>query len=197
MATRKPATPTDEKFDNLDLNLFEVLEALDKKDYGYYDRLSEEQKKKFVPFMMIKWMSAIKGNEGASRYYVMSTDQYANKYLFNENVQKHPKLQWLMLCAASPGIGKQFHQWIPEIKLKVAKLQENAVLKDVKEYYKKIYPKADSSDIDDVAKAYVNDNKRKRHLASLFPTLKFDEIEVLNTVITDEQIAQYERDRGN
>ena len=122
MATRKPATPTDEKLDNQDFNLFEALKALDRKDYDYYDKLTPAQQKKFVPYMMLLWMSAIKGNEGISRYYIMATNEYANKHYFNEYVQKHAKLQWLMLCAASPGLGGHLHQWIPSIKDKVSKL---------------------------------------------------------------------------
>jgi hypothetical protein len=197
MATKKPAVPVDEKFQDQDLDLFEVLAALDKKDYGYYDRLSPEQQKKFVPFMMIKWMSAIKGSEGASRYYVMSTNEYANKYLFNEYVQKHPKLQWQMLCASSPGIGKQFHQWIPQIKEKVSLLREPAVQKDIKDYYKKIYPKASDGDITEISKAFVADQKRKMYFAKVFPDMKIEDIEVLSGLVTDEEIEQYEKDRGN
>ena len=197
MATRKVAVPVDEKFVDQDLDLFEVLAALDKKDYGYYDRLSPEQQKKFVPFMLIKWMSAIKGSDGASRYYVMSTNEYANKYLFNEYVQKHPKLQWQMLCAASPGIGKQFHQWIPQIKEKVSLLREPAVQKDVKEYYKKIYPKVSDSDITEISKAFVSDQRRKMYFANVFPYMKIEDIEVLSELVTDEEIEQYEKDRGN
>jgi len=106
MATKK--TPVEEKFEKQELDLFEVLSALDKKDYGYYDRLSDEQQKKFVPFMMTHWMSQIKANGGLQAYYVRSVDYHANQHLFNEYVQKHPKLQWQMLCASSPGLGKQF-----------------------------------------------------------------------------------------
>jgi len=153
MAKEKVAT--DEKFEKQDVDLFDMLAAIDKKDYGYYDRLTIEQQKKFVPFMMIQWISAIKGNSDLQNYYLSSTEYYANKYFFNENVYKHPKLQWLMLCAASPGLGKQFHQWIPNISQKVAKLESPAKLKDIKEYYKKIYPKADINDIDEISKAYV------------------------------------------
>jgi hypothetical protein len=120
MATKKNI-PVEEKFEKQDLDLFEVLAALDRKDYNYYDKLTEEQQKKFVPYMLTLWMSCIKGNSTLQGYYVMNTEYTANKYLFNENVQKHPKLQWLMLCAASPGIGKQFHQWIPHIRDKVAR----------------------------------------------------------------------------
>ena len=196
MAT-KAKTPTNEKLEKQDLDLFEVLAALDKKDYDYYDRLSPEQQKKFVPFMMIQWMSAIKGSGELQHYYLSSTEYHANKYFFNERVYKHPKLQWLMLCAASPGVGKQFHQWIPNISPKVAKLESPAKLKDIKEYYKKIYPKAALEDIDAVSEAYVDSHKRKRHLSELFPNLKQTDIETLSEVITDDQIAEYERDLGN
>jgi hypothetical protein len=197
MATKKPSVPADEKLENQDLNIFDVLAALDRKDYDYYDRLSEAQQKKFVPYLIIQWMSAVKASSEIQGYYVMSTEYNANKYLFNENIQKHSKLQWLMLCAASPGIGKQFHQWIPNISAKVTKLEAPAKTKDIKEYYKKIYPKADASDIDAVSEAFVHDHKRKSKLASLFPNLKLADIETLNQVITDKEIEQYEKDLGN
>jgi hypothetical protein len=196
MATKKN-TPIDEKLEKQDFDLFDALAALDKKDYGYYDRLTPEQQKKFVPHMMLKWMSGLKGSSDIQRYYLQSIEYHANKYWYNENIQKNPKLQWLMLCAASPGIGKQFHQWIPEIKLKVAKLQESASLKEIKEYFKKTYSKASDTDIEELSKTYIEQHKRKKYLAEAFPNLKLSDIEVLNEVVTDEEIKQYEMDRGN
>lgn len=193
----KSTTPVDEKFEKQDFDLFEALNAIDKKDYDYFDRLTPEQQKKFVPFMMLHWMSAIKANEGLSRYYVMSAAEYANKYMFNENVMKHPKLQWLMLCSASPGLGKQFHQWIPHIKMNVSKLKETAKVKDVKEYFKKIYPKTSDSDLTELSQAFVENQKRKMYLAERFPNMKYDEIELLSDIITDQDIKQYEEDLGN
>lgn len=194
MATKKPV---DEQLDKQDFDLFDALKALDKKDYDYYDRLTPEQQKKFVPYMMLLWMSAIKGSEGISRYYIMAVNEYANKFYFNEHVQKHPKLQWMMLCAASPGLGSQFHQWIPNIKDRVSKLQEPAKLKDVKEYYKKIYPKASADDIQSVSEAFVKEHKKKCYLADKFPNMKFDDIELLNDLVTDEDIDEYEKESGN
>jgi hypothetical protein len=65
MATK---APVDEKFQNIDFDLFEALSALDRKDYGYLDRLTEEQQKKFVPYMMTHWMSAVKGGSDIQGY---------------------------------------------------------------------------------------------------------------------------------
>ncbi len=197
MATKKAQVPKDEQLEKQDFPLFDALLALDNKDYGYYDRLSPEQQKKFTPFMLVRYLSYLKGSGDIAGYYAMSTNYNANKYIFNEFVQKHPKLQWLMLCAASPGLGKQFHPWIPQIKEKVSLLKEQAQLKDVKEYYKKIYPKANETDITEVAKAFVDEQKKKFYLASVYPTMKLCDIEVLSQTVTDEEIEQYERDRGN
>ena len=94
MATKKVKTPTDEKLEKQDFDLFDALNALDKKDYGYYSRLTPEQQKKFVPFMLIHWMSAVKGTGGIPEYYVRSVDHYANKYFLNETISQHPELQW-------------------------------------------------------------------------------------------------------
>lgn len=193
----KEKLSADEKFTGHDFDLFEALAAIDKKDYSYYDRLSAEQQKKFVPFMMLHWVSAIKGSSDLQSYYLQSTEYHANKYLFNENVQKHPKLQWLMLCAASPGIGKQFHQWIPHIRDRVSKLKESPKHKEIKEYFKKIYPKTGDSDLTLISEVYVDSHKKKMYLADRFPELKYDEIEVLSGIITDEDIEDYEKACGN
>ena len=194
MATK---TPVDEKFEKVDFDLFDALAAMDKKDYGYYDRLTEEQQKKFVPYMMTHWMSAIKGNAGLSSYYLMNTDYTANRHLFNEYVQKHPKLQWLMLCAASPGLGKQFHQWIPHLSGKIAQLKESPKEKDIRDYFTKIYPKASGANLYAISEEFVTTQKKKVYLANEFPHLKIEDIETLATITTDKDIAQYEKDHGN
>lgn len=180
-----------------EFDLFEALTALDKKDYGYYSRLTEEQKRKFVPFMLVQWLSAVKGNSELQQYYLSSTDYHANKYLFNENVQKHPELVWMMLCAASPGMGKQFHQWIPNISQSVSKLKTSPKLKDISDYYAKVYPNISKSDIKEVATAFMEEHKIKKYLAGIYPTLKLEDIETLSKFVTQDDIKEYERQLGN
>jgi hypothetical protein len=197
MATRKASVPKDEQLEKQDFPLFDAIAALDRKDYTFYDKLPPDQQKKFTSFMLVRYMSYIKGSGDVAGYYARSVDYHANKYIFNEYVQKHPKLQWLMLCASSPGLGKQFHPCIPQIKEKVSLLKEPAQLKDIKEYYKKIYPKAGDDDIDEVSKAYVTEQKKKCYLATVYPEMKIADIETLSQMVTDEEIEQYERDRGN
>jgi hypothetical protein len=193
----KEKVSQDEKFDKQDFDLFEAIYAIDRKDYNWYSNLSEEQKKKFVPYMMLHWISAVKGKSELQQYYLQSVNHHANKYYFNENVQKHPELQWLMLCAASPGIGKQYHQWIPHLKDKMVKLKEPAKAKEVKEYFQKVYPKTSAKSLDELTKSFVDTQKKKMYIAKVYPNLKFQDIEALVELVTDDEIKQYERDQGN
>ena len=186
-----------DKFSDHDFVLFDALAALDRKDYGWYDKLNEVQQRKFVPFMLVAWLSAIKGTKEMQAYYLQSVDYYANKHLLHETIRKHPKLQWLMLCAASPGKGGQFHQWIPSIKHKVSTLREPAKTKDIRDYYAKIYPKVNADTIKEITDAFMQEHKKKMYLAEIYPTMKLDDIEILQQFVTDSDIEKYEKARGN
>ena len=102
-----------------------------------------------------------------------------------------------MLCAASPGLGKQFHQWIPHIKERVTKLKESPKPKEIKDYFKKIYPKSSDSDLNSITEIFVDSHRKKMYIANKFSELKFDEIELLSDLITDKDIEEYERELGN
>lgn len=197
MATRKPATPDDEKLSGQDFDLFDAINRVDRKEYSWYASLTEEQRKKFVPFMMVHWISSLSSSGSTSEYYVRSVDYYANTHMFNDMVQKHPQLQWLMLCAASPGMGKQYHKWIPHLPVKTSQYREPAKLKDIKDYYQKLYPKAAAGDLTAISEAFVTEHKKKCYLAKRFPAMKLADIETLAQLVTDDEIADYERDNGN
>jgi hypothetical protein len=198
---KKAQVAVDEKLESQDIDLFETLMAIDKKDYAYFDRLSTEQKKKIVPFMLVQWASAVKGSKEMQSYYLQSVEYHANKYLLDYMIASkehdHAKLQWLMLCAASPGVGKQFHQYIPKIRDKVSFLLESPTKKEIKEYFKKIYPKCSDNDLSLVSETYVDNHARRKYLADKFPSMKFDDIELLSDLITDEDINKTEEDYGN
>lgn len=179
-----------------DFDLFKALEAIDRKDYAYWDRLSSEQQKKFVPFMMLKWASMVNGNARIQEYYVRSADYHANKHFLSSEITKHPKLQWLMLCASSPGLGKQFRQWLPHIRDAVSRLKDDAKNSEIKDFYKKVYPNGSEDDYSEIASEFVKQQKRKRFLAEIYPGMKIDDIEQLNQFITDHDIEQYKKDSG-
>lgn len=191
----KAKTPKDEKFENIEFDLFAALKALDKKDYDYYDRLTAEQKKKFAPYMMLMWMSTVTSPR-MQKEYVTRTNKLANLHFFNENIQQNPKLQWLMLCSASPGKGEQYHKWIPHIREKLGKLQDHIKNDEIKEYYTKIYPNIDKELIKEITDTHTKLHKTKMYLAEQYPNMKYDEIDLLTRIITDADIENHKKENG-
>jgi hypothetical protein len=123
------------------LDIFKVLRAIDKKEYDFYDNLTDEERKSFSAFMGLKWAATVDADKTVQHYYLASTNHYSNKYLFDIN--RHPKLQWLTLVASSPNIGQQRHVW-----LKTVKKKSNKSVEDVKKRLLLIYPTYKKEDID-------------------------------------------------
>lgn len=86
------------------------MACLDGKDRDFYDSLTDEERKKFSNYLMIRWGSAVQGSQALQEYYLQSCNHYLNKHFFTIN--RHPKLQWLCATAVSPGMGTFKHQWI-------------------------------------------------------------------------------------
>ena len=94
------------------LNIGNEMAQFDRKNRGFYDSLTEEQQRKFSPYLMIRWGSSVQGSRDLQEFYVISTNERLNKHFFSINTARHKKLQWLMATTVSPGMGTQRHQWI-------------------------------------------------------------------------------------
>ena len=90
------------------LNIRNEMACLDSKDRDFYYSLTDEERKKFGLYLMIRWSSTVSGDRELQEYYVQSCNHYLNKHFFN--VGRHPKLQWLMATSVSPGLGTPRHQ---------------------------------------------------------------------------------------
>lgn len=186
----KAKTNSDEKQTNVDFDLFAALAAIDAKDYDYFSRLTTEQQRKFVPYMMLMWTSAVQAGQDLGDYYLRSTDLAANKYYFHEAITDHPQLQWQMLCAASPGMGKQRHQWIPHLSAKKSNLQESLSAREAREYFEKAG--LNPSDAED----YSQYQRRAVKLGEQIGRLNADDLMLLAQIITDEELENYLREIG-
>ena len=92
------------------LSIQNEMMCFDRKDRDFYSSLTDEERKKFSNFLMIRWGSSVQGAAELQGYYLQSSNHYVNKHFFAIN--RHPKLQWLCATAVSPGLGTQRHQWI-------------------------------------------------------------------------------------
>jgi len=92
------------------LNIQNEMRCLDSKDRSFYDSLTEEERKKFSNYLMIRWGSSVVGPSELQEYYLIACNERLNKHFFE--LSKHPKLQWLLATTISPGMGNHRHQWI-------------------------------------------------------------------------------------
>lgn len=92
------------------LSIQNEMAVFDKKDRKFYDSLTDEEKKKFSNFLMIRYGSSVQGTADLQHFYLVSCNERLNKHFFAIN--KHPKLQWLCATTVSPDIGTMRHTWI-------------------------------------------------------------------------------------
>jgi hypothetical protein len=124
------------------LTIHNEMMQLDRKNRGFYDSLDDTEKKKFSPFLMLRWGSAVQGGRELQEFYVIATNQQLNRHFFSIP-GAHRKLQWLMATAVSPDMGSQKHYWIAPQK-KISGSKKHQMLREM-------YPDLDDDDIDVLA----------------------------------------------
>lgn len=107
--------------DRLDIKT--EMRALDLKDRGFYDSLTDEEKKKFSPYMMMKWSANVEGLPDLQEWYIRAHNERVNQNYFD--VGREPKLQWLLCTTVSPGMGSQRHYWLKSRSMKSGKKSSN------------------------------------------------------------------------
>jgi len=92
------------------LSIQNEMTQFDRKNRKFYDELTDEERKKFSNYLMIRWGSAVQGSQELQEFYLIATNERLNKHFFAIN--RHPRLQWLSATTVSPGMGSHRHQWI-------------------------------------------------------------------------------------
>jgi hypothetical protein len=140
---------------NKELDLFKVLiPALDGGMRDLYDAAGEDGKKdiKNDLWNLNRYMSSVKGNRDKQELAVFKTNEYYNK---NWAVlgNKHPKLQWYILCQCGNTGQNEFHPWIG---------LKRTSSKEV-EFLKKLYPNMKEDEVELLAR--ISTKKELKELA--------------------------------
>ena len=145
------------------LSIQNEMAQFDRKNREFYDSLTDEERKKFSNYLMIRWGSAVQGSRELQEFYIIATNERLNKRFFDIN--RHPRLQWLTATSVSPGLGTQRHVWI-------APRKKEAGVSGIKKQLAELYPhlKDDEvelmsrintkKDIDDYLRASGQDTKK-------------------------------------
>ena len=137
------------------LSIANEMAQFDRKNREFYDSLTDEERRKFSPYLMIRWGSSVGGSADLQAWYLMSTNERVNKNFFDVSTSKHKKFQWLMCTTISPGMGNQRHYWLAPKKTE----RDNKAVKFLIE----LYPELKPDDIELLAK--LNTKEDLRNLA--------------------------------
>ena len=92
------------------LNIANEMQQFDRKNRDFYNELSDEERKKFSNYLMIRWGSSVEGSRELQEFYLIATNERFNKHFFA--LSRHPELQWLCATTVSPDMGTPRHTWI-------------------------------------------------------------------------------------
>lgn len=136
------------------LSIQNEMAQFDRKNREFYEELTDEERKRFSNYLMIRWGSSVQGSRDLQEFYVIATNERLNKHFFAVN--RHPKLQWLMATTVSPDMGTHRHQWI-------APKKREAGANEVKKQLMELYPNMKLADIDLLA-ALTTKQELRQHL---------------------------------
>lgn len=131
------------------LNIKNEMAQFDRKNRAFFDELSEDEKKKFAPFLMIRWGATVDASPEFQEWYLRATNERLNKHYFDISGANHKKLQWLLATTVSPGMGAKYHPWLAAKK----KTTDNKAIK----FLRNLYPHLKEDDLKLLSK--INDTK--------------------------------------
>ncbi len=92
------------------LDLKSMLRAVDKRDKDWYNRLSDDDKKLFAPFIAMRYVSSVKSDTFFQEHYLEMCNEFVNKHHWTLS-KNHKGLIWklMSMCGAYENF---FHQYI-------------------------------------------------------------------------------------
>jgi len=124
------------------LHIQNEMRNFDLKKRDFYDSLDEEEKKKFSPYLMLRWGATVEGIADLQEWYLRAVNERLNKHYFDISAKEHKKLLWLLATTVSPGMGAQRHSWQGN-KKKEGESNNKAV-----KFLAKLYPHLKQNDIE-------------------------------------------------
>lgn len=88
------------------LDLKRELTAVDTKDYDFYANLSDEEKKQFSPYVLMRFVSNVDGSRDLQEWFIEMTNECVNKHHWQLS-KNHKELLWKLLAVT--GIGNKFY----------------------------------------------------------------------------------------
>jgi hypothetical protein len=141
------------------LDIKRELSAVDQRNYNFFDNLTDEEKKAFSPYILMRYTSNVQGDADLQEWFVEMTNELVNKNHWD--LSKHHKgLLWKLFAAS--GVGTNcYHPYLAAGKKEKANKIEKLLCD--------LYPARKMSDIKLLASMMTKEDKEE-----LFDKLGFD-----------------------
>lgn len=141
------------------LDIKRELKAVDLKNYEFYDKLTDEEKKEFSPFILMRYTASVQGDREVQEHFLETTNECVNKHHWTLS-KDHKALLWKLFAVTGVGM-TAYHPYLAAGK----KGKANKVEKLLAE----LYPAMKMEDIKNLAA--MMDKKDKEEL---FDKMGFD-----------------------
>lgn len=141
------------------LDIKRELNAVDRKIYDFYDNLTDEEKKAFSPYILMRYTANVQGDRDIQEWFLEMTNECVNKNHWDLS-KNHKALLWKLFAATGAGVSC-YHPYIAAGK----KEKANKIEKLLAE----IYPARKMEDIKLLASMMTDKDKQE-----LFDKMGFD-----------------------
>jgi hypothetical protein len=132
----------------LDIN--RELRAVDQRDHNFYDNLTDDEKKAFSPYILMRYTSSVKMDDrDIQEWYLERTNELVNKNHWSLS-KGHKALLWKLFASTGAGVNC-YHPYLASGKREKT-------------------------------------NKIEKLIAELNPTMKFDEIKLMASLMDKQDI---------
>jgi DNA primase len=141
------------------LDIKRELNAVDMRNYDFYDKLTPEEKKEFSPYVLMRYVSNVEGDQFFQEHFIETVNELVNKNHWDLS-KNHKALLWKLFAACGAGT-KMYHPYLKGAsKEKAVKIEK--LLCD-------LYPAMKMDEIKMLAKSITKEDK-----IELFDKMGFD-----------------------
>lgn len=141
------------------LDIKRELNAVDRKIYDFYDNLTDDERKAFSPYVLMRYTSNVQGDRDIQEWFLEMTNECVNKNHWDLS-KNHKALLWKLFAATGAGVNC-YHPYLAAGK----KEKANKIEKLLAE----IYPAMKMEDIKLLASMMDKSDKEE-----LFDKMGFD-----------------------
>jgi len=141
------------------LDIKRELSAVDNRNYDFYNNLTDEEKRAFSPYILMRYVSNTTGDRDIQEWYLENTNEFVNKNHWTLS-KNHKGLLW-KLFAATGGGSSTYHPYLAGSKKEKVSKFENLLAE--------MYPAKKIEDIKLLASLMTAEDRLE-----LFDNLGFD-----------------------